>query len=176
MNINAIVDNDYLGKSLRELADAPVSALRGVSAKDARMLQQAFNISTVRQLAGLKFVKWAQALTTLADEEGVPAGELARDVLLDEAVEMTFPASDPIAVDSGITRVEVAPDMAPAQSDHQRAGQMQAQGVALQESQETDQEADQEAGRKAQDASSHPAPPVRFPRAQTDGPGRPTHG
>jgi hypothetical protein len=42
-----------------------------------------------------------------------------QEALLDDAVEMTFPASDPTAVTSGITRIEVAPDMPPASLDHQ---------------------------------------------------------
>jgi hypothetical protein len=32
------------------------------------------------------------------------------EALLDDAVEMTFPASDPLAVTSGITRIEVPPN------------------------------------------------------------------
>jgi hypothetical protein len=128
MNIDTIVDNDYQGKSFRELAEAPVSALRGVSAKEAKALHQMFNVSTVRQLAGLKFVRWASAIAILADEEGVSDTEVAKEALLDEAVEMTFPASDPIAVDSGITRVEVAPDKVEAQLDHQHAGKVDAGG------------------------------------------------
>ena len=34
-------------------------------------------------------------------------------------------ASDPISVDAGITRIEVAPDTVNAQTDHQRAGQQE---------------------------------------------------
>jgi hypothetical protein len=36
---------------------------------------------------------------------------------------MTFPASDPISVDAGITRIEVPPETVDAQTDHQHAGQ-----------------------------------------------------
>ena len=121
MNIDTVVDKEYLGKCFRDLAAAPVSALRGVSANDAKALAKAFNISTVRELAELDFVKWAQAITILADHEQETPAELAKEALLDEAVEMTFPASDPISVDAGITRIEVAPDMVDAQSDHQAA-------------------------------------------------------
>jgi hypothetical protein len=42
----------------------------------------------------------------------------AREALLDDAVEMTFPASDPIAVDAGCTRIEVEPDKVDAHDDH----------------------------------------------------------
>jgi len=31
MNIDTVVDKDYLGKNFRALADAPVSALRGAA-------------------------------------------------------------------------------------------------------------------------------------------------
>lgn len=125
MNIDTIVDRHYLGKSFRDIASAPVSALKGVSAADARSLQQAFGVHTVRDLATLNFVKWALALVTLADAETVTEEEMAKEELLDEAVEMTFPASDPLSIDSGITRIEVAPDKVDAHSDHQRAGQQE---------------------------------------------------
>lgn len=129
MNIEKIVDHAYLGKSFRAIAAAPVSALRGVSEADAKALQHAFGVQTVRDLAELNFVKWAGALAVLADAEAA-ADELAGEGLLDEAVEMTFPASDPISVDSGITRIEVAPDMVDAHGDHQNAGRQQVTAAA----------------------------------------------
>jgi hypothetical protein len=125
MNLDTVVDQAYLGKNFRELAAAPISALRGVSAADARALAKAFNVTTVRELAELDYVKWARAITTLAECEQPGSGELARETLLDEAVEMTFPASDPLSVDAGITRIEVAPEMVDAQGDHQNAGQVE---------------------------------------------------
>lgn len=125
MNINTVVDKKYVGKCFRELAAAPVSALRGVSAGDAKALARAFNVVTVRDLAQLEFVKWAQAIATLADHELPAPDELAKETLLDDAVEMTFPASDPISIDAGITRIEVAPDMADAAGDHQHAGRLE---------------------------------------------------
>ncbi len=70
MNINKAVDKAYEGKSLKEIADAPVSALQGVSESDAQLLLEAFKVKTVRDLAKLKYVAWAQAITTLADVEG----------------------------------------------------------------------------------------------------------
>lgn len=133
MNIESIVDQAYLGKSFKDIADAPISALRGVSAQDARVLAQAFGVNTVRELANLNFVRWAGAIATLASEEALPATDLARETLLDDAVEMTFPASDPISVDAGITRIEVAPDMVAAHTDHQHAGQHQAAAAAREE-------------------------------------------
>lgn len=121
MNINEVVDKAYQNKALREIADAPVHALRGITAKDAEMLEKMLKVKTVRDLANLKYVKWAYAITTLADEEVTPAEEKAQEVLLDDAVEMTFPASDPVAVASSITRVETPPDMPSPGLDHQNA-------------------------------------------------------
>ena len=130
MNIDTIVDQEYLGKSFKDIADAPISALRGVSAKDAKALALAFGVNTVRELANLNFVKWACAIATLADQEKIPATEQASETLLDDAVEMTFPASDPISVDAGITRIEVAPEMVDAHTDHQHAGRQEADALA----------------------------------------------
>ncbi len=69
MNINKAVDKAFEGKSLRELANAPVSALQGVSENDAKLLLEAFNVKTIGDLANLKYVKWAQAIVALADTE-----------------------------------------------------------------------------------------------------------
>lgn len=126
MNIDTVVDKAWATKCFRELADAPVSALRGVSPADAKALAKAFKVTTVRELAQLEFIKWAQAITVLADQEQPAPAEIAKETLLDEAVEMTFPASDPISVDAGITRIEVAPEMVDASTDHQHAARTEA--------------------------------------------------
>lgn len=126
MNINTVVDNAFVGQSFRDLCNAPLSAMKGVSAKDAKALQQAFNVTTIGELADLKFVKWATAIRILASEECDTPEQLAKETLLDDAVEMTFPASDPISVDSGITRIEVAPDKVNAATDHQNAKNVEA--------------------------------------------------
>jgi hypothetical protein len=114
-------DKEYAGLSFRALAAAPVSALRGLSPRDARALAQAFNVHSVRDLAELALVKWAAAIVTLADQELPEPVALAQEHLLDDGLEMTFPASDPISVDAGATRIEVAPDMVDAHDDHQHA-------------------------------------------------------
>lgn len=126
MNINTVVDTAFVGNSFRDLCNAPLSALKGVSAKDAKALHQAFNISTIGELADLKFVRWATAIRILANEECDTPEEQAKETLLDDAVEMTFPASDPISVDSGITRIEVPPEKVDAATDHQNAKKMEA--------------------------------------------------
>ena len=70
MNIDKFVDKKYEKLSLKEIAVAPVDAIAGISEGDAKLLKQAFNVKTVSDLAKLKYVKWAQAICTLA------AGEL----------------------------------------------------------------------------------------------------
>jgi hypothetical protein len=126
MNIDSIIDEQFKTKCFRELVEAPISALRGVSASDARALSKAFGVNTIGELAELPFVKWANAIKVLAAEETDTKEQLARETLLDDAVEMTFPASDPISVDSGITRIEVAPETVNASTDHQNAAQVAA--------------------------------------------------
>jgi len=67
MQIDKVLDKAFEGKSFKELADAPVSAIQGVSEGDAQKLKDAFNVKTIRDLANLKYVRWAQAITTFAE-------------------------------------------------------------------------------------------------------------
>ncbi|EGD26079.1 hypothetical protein H849_11226 [Prescottella equi NBRC 101255 = C 7] len=60
-------DKAFESRSVDDLADAPVSSLRGVSDSDAEHLLAAFGIRTVRDLGTNKFFLWAQAVATLAD-------------------------------------------------------------------------------------------------------------
>lgn len=75
MNINKSVVRGYRDKSLKEIASAPVDALQGVSAEDARKLFDTFKVRTVRdlaelrELANLRFARWAHAIVTLAETE-----------------------------------------------------------------------------------------------------------
>ena len=69
MNINKCVDKAYEKMTLKEIAKAPVDALQGVSAGDAELLLKAFKVKTVSDFANLKYVKWAQAICTLAEGE-----------------------------------------------------------------------------------------------------------
>ena len=66
-DISKFVDKAYEGKTFAEIADAPVDALQGISAADAAALKSAFNIKTVRDLANSKYVRWAQAITGMAE-------------------------------------------------------------------------------------------------------------
>jgi len=69
MNINKALSKAFETKSLKELVDAPVSAIQGVTENDAKLLNEAFNVKTIGDLAKLKYVKWAQAIVTLAETE-----------------------------------------------------------------------------------------------------------
>lgn len=120
MNLNTLVDKSYEFASFKEIAEAPLDALQGLSQADAEKLKKLFNIGSIRELAQLKFVKWAMAITVIADEE-INEKLKVEEILLDDALEMSFPASDPISVSSGITRIEVQPDMVDASTDHQHS-------------------------------------------------------
>ncbi|MCL2266718.1 MAG: hypothetical protein FWC17_02985 [Treponema sp.] len=69
MDLSKAVDKAYEKKTFKEIADAPVSAIQGVSEGDAQKLKEAFGVKTVKDLAKLKYVKWAQAIVTFADLE-----------------------------------------------------------------------------------------------------------
>ncbi|WP_427135274.1 hypothetical protein [Pseudarthrobacter sp. S9] len=60
-------DKAYEGKSVEDLAKAPVGALQGLSDTDAEKLQSALGIKTVKDLGTNKFFLWAQAVAKLAE-------------------------------------------------------------------------------------------------------------
>jgi len=64
------LDKGFESSSLKEILDAPVSALSGVTKTDAEHLAADFNIKTVRDLGTNKFFVLAASLVTLADHEG----------------------------------------------------------------------------------------------------------
>jgi hypothetical protein len=66
--IDTKLDKQYEETPLAELADAPVSALQGVSDDDAAHLKDAFNITTIRDLGTNKYFLWAQAIAKLAEK------------------------------------------------------------------------------------------------------------
>ena len=69
MNINKFLDKAYETQPLKDIVNAPVDALQGLSPRHAALLKEAFNVKTVSDLAKLKYVKWAQAICTLAESE-----------------------------------------------------------------------------------------------------------
>ena len=64
-DITHLVDKAFESHDFKDLADAPVDALEGVSKGDAELLQKAFNIKTVRDLGTNKFFLRAQAIVAL---------------------------------------------------------------------------------------------------------------
>lgn len=69
MNINKALDKAYEGKTFKELVNAPVAAIEGVSDNDAKLLEQAFKVRTIGDLGRLKYFLWAQAIVKLAETE-----------------------------------------------------------------------------------------------------------
>jgi hypothetical protein len=67
MQIDKAVVKVYETKPFNEIADAPVWALQGISEAGAEKLKEVLGVKTVRDLANLKYVRWAQAITTFAE-------------------------------------------------------------------------------------------------------------
>ncbi len=68
-NRNRWIIKKYNSLPLDELMKSPVDALRGVSANDAKLLKEAFNIKTVEDLATNKFFNWAKEIVEEAEKE-----------------------------------------------------------------------------------------------------------
>ncbi len=64
-DLTKLVDKAYQDKTLTEVVDAPVSALAGVSDGDAKLLKDAFNITTVGDLGRNPYFRTANALVAL---------------------------------------------------------------------------------------------------------------
>ncbi|MER7053371.1 MULTISPECIES: hypothetical protein [unclassified Streptomyces] len=65
IDLDTVLDKAWADKSLPEILAAPVAALKGVSDRDGELLQEAFGVRTVADLAELKYARWAQALAAL---------------------------------------------------------------------------------------------------------------
>jgi hypothetical protein len=66
-DISQHLDKAFESKSFDELAEAPVDALQGLSKGDAELLEKAFKIRSIRDLAESKFVLRAQAIIALSN-------------------------------------------------------------------------------------------------------------
>jgi hypothetical protein len=131
MNIEFIIHDSHHDKCFRQLVNEPVTVMRDVTQAQADALRDAFGINTVGELSELRLFKLARAIRIMASAEAEPREALAKEALLDDAVEMTFPASDPVSVDSGITRIEVAPDKVDATTDHQHSAAIEANNESV---------------------------------------------
>ncbi|MEB3342833.1 hypothetical protein [Okeania sp.] len=69
MNIEKAIIKKYADKPMKEIADSPVWAIKGISESDAILLEGAFGVKTVRDFANLKYFKWAQAIVSLSEVE-----------------------------------------------------------------------------------------------------------
>ncbi|WP_330238804.1 hypothetical protein [Streptomyces sp. NBC_00525] len=65
IDLGKVLDSAWADKELSEILAAPVAALKGVSDRDGELLDEAFGVRTVADLASLKYVRWAQALAAL---------------------------------------------------------------------------------------------------------------
>ena len=62
-----LLDKAYEKKTAKELVTCPVAALAGVSENDAKLLKQAFNITTIGDLATNKFFVAARQIQDIAE-------------------------------------------------------------------------------------------------------------
>ena len=90
-----------------EVLDAPLDALHCLSFREAEILKTVFEIVTIREFVNLKFMKCISALNALSAEIEVEKNK-EENAILDDALMMTFPASDPTSVSSTIKRVEAS--------------------------------------------------------------------
>ena len=65
--IDTKLDKQYENTPLKELADAPVAALQGLSEDDAAKLKDALGIKTIKDLGTNKYFLWAQAIAKLSE-------------------------------------------------------------------------------------------------------------
>ena len=65
VDLTKALDKAYEDKSLKQILDASPAALAGVTDADAKHLDEAFSIKTVRQLGENKFFAIASALTAV---------------------------------------------------------------------------------------------------------------
>mmetsp|Transcript_21978 Transcript_21978/g.32463 ORF Transcript_21978/g.32463 Transcript_21978/m.32463 type:complete len:184 (+) Transcript_21978:123-674(+) len=68
MNIDKAVDKEFESKSLKEIAEAPTSALQGLSEK-ARTLFEELHVKTIKDLANFKYCRIAEAIVQAAKFE-----------------------------------------------------------------------------------------------------------
>lgn len=67
--IRKALDKAFETKSLSEIARSPVHALQGLTPRHSKMLEEAFGVRTVEDLAALRYFELARAITVLARYE-----------------------------------------------------------------------------------------------------------
>jgi len=99
------LDSTTQSQAHQALLDSPLEVLHCITAQQAELIKNMFEIVTIRDFGNLKFIKCIAALKVLEQQLDVEK-DIAAEELLDDALEMTFPASDPVSVMSGVTRIE----------------------------------------------------------------------
>lgn len=66
MDLKDMLDKAYETKSPKELLDAPISALEGISDSGGKELEKILGVKTIGQLADCKYFQWAQEIKKLA--------------------------------------------------------------------------------------------------------------
>lgn len=69
MNIHRGLDKKYEAMTFKQLLEAPASALEGVSDADAKKLEEAFGIKTVRDFGTNKHFRAAMTIVLAAELE-----------------------------------------------------------------------------------------------------------
>ena len=70
ITLDKALDKAFEGMELKQLLDAPVSAIAGVSESDAEHLAAAFGIKTVQDLGTNKYFRLASALVAVGEQAG----------------------------------------------------------------------------------------------------------
>ncbi|WP_018177592.1 hypothetical protein [Jongsikchunia kroppenstedtii] len=70
VNLSKALDKDYEDKDLKDVLDAPPSALAGLTPKHDEALKEALNIKTVRELGTNKYFAVAGVLAALEGKTG----------------------------------------------------------------------------------------------------------
>lgn len=70
VNLAKGLDKAYEDKDLKDILNAPPSALAGLTEKHDQLLKEALNIKTVRELGANKYFALAGVLVALEGKEG----------------------------------------------------------------------------------------------------------
>ncbi|MGX7680466.1 hypothetical protein ACSMXN_16370 [Jatrophihabitans sp. DSM 45814] len=69
-NLSKALDKSYEDKTVKEVLDAPPSALAGLTTEHDAVLKEKFGIDTVRELGSNKYFALAGVLVALENKEG----------------------------------------------------------------------------------------------------------
>jgi len=71
MNVNGMLVEAHQGTPLRNLVNLPITVLKGISEKQAKVLSSDFKVRTVRDLANWKFYIIAKSIQALTEVEEI---------------------------------------------------------------------------------------------------------